>query len=255
MKHLNKTSILASVLLLTSCLTPQTYFSEVFDLVYEAYRPLRNSSDYLAMNYQTEIHIEKNDDIFDFSIAFFETGFEVFKNGPAMVNGVATRIQLTSLFDYAESGVFETKFFDVSSDTVTKRFVALTTEQMADYSSAANYFDNALNESTIELIHSRVTDLAIGGQPKANNVVTYALPIGDLVDLAQFESLLGFVPTTLETTLTYDKTTFETVINLVGTSETNAYTADIELFNPGGVVASTYLLTPTEKLAFSGYTA
>lgn len=246
-------ALFSSSLLLASCLAPQTYFSDVFDLAYGAYQPVLNDQGMIAVNYQIELDIEKSGQSYHYSAALFETGFSVTKNRPAYVGEQLTRVEVTTLFDYAENGVFETSFAENEPETVTQAYAPLTLNHMDRYTSAAESILDVLNVTTLDLIHSKVADFAIGGQPTTNEVYRYEIPIADFVDIAQFKNLLEFVPTSLDVVLTYHKSTQETILDVRGSSETQSYLAKLVLSNPGGVHPSDYQLSPAQRLAFDGY--
>ena len=62
---------------LTSCLGPQTYFSEVFNTLYDTYFPTQDSQDRLDMNYRVVAEITQDEDVFTFDVNFFTTGVKL----------------------------------------------------------------------------------------------------------------------------------------------------------------------------------
>ena len=246
--------LLSSVIvLLTSCLPNQTYFSDVFNLAYDAYQPIKNEENFLAMNYQADVEVVQEGETYRFEAYFFETGFKVVKDGPAVVNDVPTREYLSTLFDYAAEGVFEDQSFGTNPNDVSKRFVSLNSEQMEEYGSAVTMLEDMLTPEIRNTLTSRVTDLIIGGQPATFDEVTYSLPLADFIPLADLESLVGFLPTTIDNEISYVKSTEELTLELTISNENETFEAVLTVSNPGTLNASDFLLTDTQKADYEGY--
>jgi hypothetical protein len=243
----------ATIVLLTSCLSTQTYFSEVFNLAYDAYQPIKNQDNFLAMNYQADLEVVQDGETYYFEAYFFETGFKVVKNGPAVVNDITTREYLSTLFDYEAEGVFEDQSFATNSNEIKRRFVALTPEEMEGYGSAVTMVEGMLTPEIRNTLTSRVTDLIIGGQPSTFDLVTYSLPLADFIPLSDLESLVGFLPTSINNEISYVKSTEELTLELTVTDETEMFEVTLILSNPGMLNASDFLLTDAQKADYEGY--
>jgi hypothetical protein len=248
-------SLATTVVFLSSCLTAQTYFSEVFNLVYDAYQPVKNEQNFLAMNYQASVEVIQDGETYLFDAYFFETGFKVVKDGPALVNEVPTREYLTTLFDYASEGVFEDQSFGTNPTSIHKRFVTLSTEEMEGYGSAVTMVESMLTPEIRETLNSRVTDLVIGGQPSTFDEVTYSLPLADFIPFSDLESFVGFLPTNIENEIAYVKSTQATTLRLTITNETETFDVTLTLSNPGNLEASDFLLSSAVKAEYEGYIA
>lgn len=256
MKIKHKPLSLSMVMIfLTSCLTPQTYFSEIFNLAYETYQPIKNTNQLLSMNYQVDVTVLQDNETYIFEAYFFETGFQVIKDGPALVNDQTTREYLSTLFDYAAEGVFEDQSFANNPNVVQKRFVSLTQEEIEGYGSAVTMVESMLTEDVRETLNSRVTDLLIGGQPATLNEVTYSLPLADFLSFAELEDFVGFLPTSVDNEITYTKSTKALTLELLITNETDVFEVTLSLSNPGSLIARDYLLTEEQKRVYTGYTA
>lgn len=253
--HLAKKTIAFSstVLLLAGCLGPQTYFSEVFNTLYDTYYPTQNSFDRLNMNYEVNATITADGKVNTFAVYFFEVGFKLVNIVPETKDGVETTRTLTLLYDYQENGIFGMRSYANNPSNVEKVFSNFDDDDFEIVNQAIDVVESNFSDEIKGIINNQATNLIIGGQPVDQDVKIYNLPVGNFVDLATFESTAGFVPTGLTVKVTFTTSTLAGLFEVNATADGKNYLASVELSNPEGLVASDYLLTATEKATYEGY--
>lgn len=253
----NKTfvALSATAAFLTSCLGPQTYFSEVFNTLYDTYFPTQDAQDRLNMNYRVDAEIVQGNDTFTFEVDFFESGLKLVQISPSTVNGVQTTRTLTVIYDYAEEGMFASRTYANNPGVTDKVFEAFEEDSFDLFNQAVSVAEATLTEEIKGVINNQATNLVIGGQPADQDVKVYTLPVAQFVDLASFENVAGFVPTELTVKVTYTASTSAAMFEIDATTSDKTYSATVELSNPEGLVASNFLLTAEQKATFSGFTA
>ena len=254
---MNKTMVAlgATAAFLTSCLGPQTYFSEVFNTLYDTYFPTQDSQDRLNMNYRVDAEIIQGTNTFTFEVDFFETGLKLVQMSPATVNGVATTRTLTVIYDYAEEGMFASRTYANNPTVTDKVFESFEEDSFDLFNEAVGVAEATLTDDIKGIINNQATNLVIGGQPADQDVKVYTLPVAQFVDLASFEDVAGFVPTDLTVKVTFTASTLAAMFEIDATTTDKTYSATIELSNPEGLVASDYLLSAEQKATYEGYTA
>jgi hypothetical protein len=240
---------------LTSCLGPQTYFSEVFNTLYDTYFPTQDSQDRLDMNYSVIAEITQDEDVFTFEVDFFTTGLKLIQVGPAVVNGVETTRTLEVVYDYAEDGLFATRTFANTPGEIDKVFEAFDDESFDLFNDAVSVVETTFTDDIKGIINNQATNLIIGGQPAGQAVKNYTLPVAQFVDLATFEDVAGFVPSTLSVKVSLTQATLAATFEITASSPDESYSAELTLFNPGTVNAADYLLSANEKATYDGYVA
>jgi hypothetical protein len=246
-------SLVASGLVLASCLGPQTYFSEVFNTIYDTYYPTKNNANQPNLNYQVNATITTENGINTFEIYFFEVGMKLINTAPEIKEGVSTTRNLTLIFDYAEGGIFATRSYANNPAEIEKNFTEFEDDSFDLIDNAIGIFNSTLNAETIAIINNQATNLVIGGQPQTQDVKVYTLPVAQFVSLASFESTAGFIPTSLTVKVTHTTSTNAALFEISATGNGKSYSAVITLSNPDQVLASNHLLSPTEKATYSGY--
>ena len=254
---MNKTMVAlgATAAFLTSCLGPQTYFSEVFNTLYDTYFPTQDSQDRLNMNYRVDAEIIQGNETFTFEVDFFETGLKLVQISPATVNGVVTTRTLTVIYDYAEEGMFASRTYANNPTVTDKVFEPFDDDSFDLFNEAVSVAEATLTDDIKGIINNQATNLVIGGQPADQDVKVYTLPVAQFVDLASFEDVAGFVPTDLTVKVTFTASTLAAMFEIDATTSDDTYSATIELSNPEGLVASDYLLSAEQKTTYEGYAA
>jgi hypothetical protein len=240
---------------LTSCLGPQTYFSEVFNTIYDTYFPTQDSQDRLDMNYSVIAEITQDEDVFTFEVDFFTTGLKLVQVGPAVVNGVDTTRTLEVVYDYAEEGLFATRTFANTPGEIDKVFEAFDEDSFDLFNEAVSVAETALTDDIKGIINNQATNLIIGGQPVDQDVKNYTLPVAQFVDLATFEDVAGFIPTELTVKVSFTQATLAATFEISATTPDSTYRAELTLSNPGTVNAADHLLSANEKATYEGYVA
>lgn len=240
---------------LTSCLGPQTYFSEVFNTLYDTYFPTQDSQDRLDMNYRVVAEITQDEDIFTFEVDFFTTGVKLVQVGPSVVNDVETTRTLEVIYDYAEEGMFASRTFANTPNETDKVFEAFDDDAFDLFNEAVSVAETALTDDIKGIINNQATNLIIGGQPADQEVKNYTLPVAQFVDLATFEDVAGFVPTDLVVKVSFTQATLAATFEITASSEDASYSAELTLSNPGTVNPADHLLSASEKATYDGYVA
>ena len=254
---INKTILAlgATTAFLTSCLGPQTYFSEVFNTLYDTYFPTQDAQDRLNMNYRVDVEIVLDTTVYTFEVDFFESGLKLVQISPATVNGVETIQTLTLIYDYAEEGMFASRTYANNPTITDKVFEAFDDNSFDLFNEAVSVAEATLTEDIKGIINNQATNLVIGGQPADQDVKVYTLPVAQFVDLASFEDVAGFVPTDLTVKVTYTASTQAAMFEIDAASTDKTYSATVELSSPDGLVASDFLLSAEQKATYEGYTA
>ncbi len=254
MQKLNKVSfVIVSTMMLVSCFGPQTYFSEVFNLLYDNYGPSKNSNNQLDMNYQVNATVTTENSENTFEIYLFEVGIKLINVAPFQHEGGTTTRTLTMIYDYQENGLFALRSYADPSLTSEKIFAEFDDNSFNLFNRATDIVDATLTEETLSIINNQATNLVIGGQPETQDVKVYNLPVSRFVDLADFESTAGFIPSSLDFKVTFTTSTLEGSFEITATTEEKSYTALIELSRPNQILASDHLLSSADKNTYEGY--
>lgn len=255
MKNKSILALTATATLLYGCLGPQTYFSEVFNTVYDLYFPVQDSSNKPVMNYKVSATVQDDDVTLSFSIFFFETGMSLTSISPKTVSGVATTETIKAIFDYQEEGIFASRFYGNDETNIERVF---NTYENADFdvvTDALEIAETSLTEDILSIINNQATNLVIGGQPVDQDSKTYNIPVAQFVDLSTFEDLVGFVPVNLTVSVNFVTSENAATIEVSASSETSLYEVVIVLDNHDQINAEDHLLSASEKSAYDGYVA
>lgn len=241
--------------ILSSCLGPQTYFSAVFSTLKDLYYPILDNNDRLVVNYAIEASITVDEETRTFDVYFFNTGIKLVSVAPARIDGVDTIETRTVVFDYAEDGYFAKRVYANNTQNEEKLFRDFEDDTFDIFEQGVNTAESLLTEEIESVINNQATNLIIGGQPEAQDVKRYTLPVANFVDLESFESLVGFVPTGLDVVIEFTTSTNQGKFEVSANGNNKSYEAVIILSQPDLIQASQHLLTPTEKLTYEGYVA
>jgi hypothetical protein len=241
--------------LLSSCLGPQTYFSTVFSTLKDLYYPVVDNNDRLVMNYAAEAAITVDGETSTYNAFFFNTGFKLTTVKPTTVNQVTTTETLTSIYDYADGGYFAKRVYGNNLQPEERVYRDFDQESFDVFKEGVRTADSLFTAELTSVLKNQATNLIIGGQPEAQDVKVYTLPIGNFVDLANFEDLVGFVPTSLGVVITFTTSTNQGRIALNATGNNQSYAAVVTLSQPNLIQANQHLLTSAQKLTYQGYVA
>lgn len=254
MKKNKQTSLLIiTSMYLASCFGPQTYFSEVFNVLYDTYGPSKNSATQLNMNYYVNATIATENSENSFEIYFFEVGMKLVNVTAHEYQGGTTNRILTMIYDYQENGLFVSRTYEEQTLTTEKYFSEFDENSFSLFDRAIGIVESTLTEETRNLINNQATNLIVGGQPQTQDVKVYNLPVARFVDLGSFESTAGFIPTSLDFTVTFTSSTLEGRFEIQATTEEKIYTALISLSRPDDIVPSEHLLSFEVKNTYTGY--
>ncbi len=255
MKQKQILALVTTGFILSSCLGPQTYFSAVFSTLKAVYFPVLDNNDRLVMNYALEASVTVDDETRTFDVYFFNTGIKLVSVTPTTVNDVATTQTLDLVYDYAEGGYFAKRVYANNPQSEEKIYRDFEDDSFDIFLESVNTAESLLTEELESIINNQATNLIIGGQPQAQDVKRYTLPVANFVDLETFEDLVGFVPTNLDVVVELTTSTNQGKIELSASGDNKSYEVVIILSQPDLIQASQYLLTPTEKLTYEGYVA
>ena len=255
MKKTNTIALALSTVILAGCFGPQTYFSDVFNTMEGLYFPTLDNQDRLVENYEVSAEITIDDSVVTFQAYLFNTGIKLIGNYPETNEGVSTTRTLTIVYDYAAGGTFTKSVFANNPSEEERTFSEFSDSSFSIFDQAVDVATGVLTEETKSIINNQATNLVIGGQPEAQDKKSYTLPVGNFIDLAEFEGTVGFVPTSLEVVVSFTTSTNEGEFVIAASGDGKSYQASITLSNPGGVVASEHLLTLNQKQTYSGFTA
>ena len=255
MKQKKILGLITTGFILSSCLGPQTYFSTVFSTLKDLYFPVLDNNNRLVVNYALEASLEINDDTLLYEVYFFNSGIKLIAVTPASVNDVDTVETLTLIYDYAEGGYFAKRVYANNPQNEDKVYRDFEENTFEIFEQSVSIAESVLTDELESVINNQATNLIIGGQPQDQDIKSYTLPVSNFVDLADFEDLVGFVPTNLDVVVTFTTSTNEGQIALSATGTGKSYEATITLSQPDLIQASEHLLTQTEKLTYEGYTA
>jgi hypothetical protein len=255
MKQKQMLALATTGFILSSCLGPQTYFSAVFSTLKDLYFPILDNNDRLVMNYAMEAAITVDDETRTFDVYFFNTGIKLLAVIPTTVNEVATTETLTLVYDYAEDGYFAKRVYANNPQGEEKIYRDFEDDTFDIFLEGVNTAESILSDEVESVINNQATNLIIGGQPAAQDVKKYTLPIGNFIDPETFEDLVGFVPTDLEVEVEFTTSSKQGKIELNASGDNKSYEVIIIFSQPDLVQASQHLLTPTEKLTYEGYVA
>ena len=255
MKQKQMLALATTGFILSSCLGPQTYFSAVFSTLKDLYFPVLDNNDRLVMNYALEASITIDEETFSYDVYFFDTGIKLVAETPATRDEVATTETLTLIYDYAEGGYFAKRVYASNPQTEEKIYRDFEDDSFDIFLEGVTTAESLLTEELESVINNQATNLIIGGQPEAQDVKRYTLPVANFVDLESFESLVGFVPTDLDVVVEFTTSTNQGKIELSANGDNKSYEVVIILSQRDLVQASQHLLTPTEKLTYQDYVA
>ena len=255
MKSKNMLILGVTSVLMYGCLGPQTYFSNVFNTVYDLYFPVQDTEGKPVMNYKVVADITDNQQTFNYTLYFFETGMSLTSVTPATVEEVLTTETITAIYDYQEEGIFASRYFGNNTVETEKVFSPFEDGGFDVVTEAIETVETNLTEEIRSIINNQATNLIIGGQPETQDEKVYTLPVAQFVDLDSFEDITSFVPTDLTVVVTFVTSTNETTIEVEASSATENYEITLNLSSYDAVLASTHLLSSSAKLTYEGYTA
>jgi hypothetical protein len=255
MKNKSIIALAATATLLYGCLGPQTYFSEVFNTVYDLYYPLQDSSGKPMMNYKVSASVIDNEDDYDYTLYFFETGMRLTAVSPKTLSGVLTTETIEAIFDYEEEGIFASKFTGPTTANLEKVFSPYDNSDFDLVSDAIDIAETSLTEDILSIINNQATNLIIGGQPVDQDSKNYTIPVSQFVDLETFKDLVGFVPENLTVTVNFVTSENAATIQLSASGIGSNYEVSITLEDHDQINSEDHLLSASEKLAYEGYVA
>ena len=255
MKQKQMLALATTGFILSSCLGPQTYFSAVFSTLKDLYFPILDNNDRLVMNYALDASITVNEEIFSYDVYFFNTGIKLVAVSPTTVNEVATTETLTLVYDYSEGGYFARRVYGNDLQNEEKVYRDFEDNSFEIFEQSVNTIKSIITPELESVLSNQVTNLIIGGQPESQDVKVYTLPVSNFVDLGSFESLVGFVPTNIDLTITFTTSTNQGKVDLTASGNGDSYQVNITLSQPDLIQANQHLLTPTEKVTYEGYAA
>jgi hypothetical protein len=255
MKNKSIIALAATATLLYGCLGPQTYFSEVFNTVYDLYFPVQDSANKPVMNYKVSASIIENEDRYDYTLYFFETGMSLTAVSPIIISGASTTETIEAIFDYEEEGVFASRYTGSMMANLEKVFTTLDEADLDIVTEAIEIAEVNLTEDILSIINNQATNLIIGGQPVDQDSKTYNIPVAQFVDLTMFEDLVGFVPVNLTVSVNFVTSENAATIEVSASSESSIYEVSITLEDHDQINAEDHLLSASEKLAYEGYVA
>lgn len=242
-------------LVLAGCLGPQTYFSDVFNTMNDLYFPTLDNQNRITSNFEVEAVLSVDGKTTNYAIYLFGTGIKLVSVSPDTNEGVETTRTLTIVYDYAEGGLFAKRQFANTPNQVDKVFDAFDDSSFDMFDTAVDTANSVLSEETKSIINNQATNLIIGGQPETQDVKVYTLPVGNFIDLASFESTVGFVPTDLDVVVSFTTSTNEGEISINASGNDKVYEATITFRNPDMLIPADYLLSDTEKATYEGFVA
>jgi hypothetical protein len=255
MKHKPMLALLTTSFILSSCLGPQTYFSTVFSTLKDLYFPVVDNNERLVMNYAVDASVTTNEETQSYDIFFFNTGMKLISVTPTTVNGVATTETLSLVYDYAEGGYFANRVYSNNAQREEKIYRDFENDTFDTFEEGVNSANALFTDELQSVLNNQATNLIIGGQPEAQDVKTYTLPVSNFIDLGNFEDLLGFVPTNLGVVITFTSSTNRGQVELTASGNGESFAASIVFSQPNLIQASQHLLTPAQKLTYEGYVA
>jgi hypothetical protein len=255
MKQKEMLALATTGFILTSCLGPQTYFSSVFSTLKDLYFPVLDNNDRLVMNYALEASITTDDKTTTFSVYFFTTGIKLLSMTPTTVNEIETIEALHLVYDYVEGGYFAKRFYANNPQTEDKIYREFEDDSFDVFLEGVNIAKSFFTDEIESILNNQATNLIIGGQPEAQDVKRYTLPVARFVDLESFEDLVGFVPTSLDVLIEFTTSTNQGKIDLTANADNKSYEVIIILSESNLVQANQHLLSPTEKITYQDYVA
>lgn len=247
--------LLSVGLLLASCLGPQTYFSDVFNTLEMLYFPQLDNQNRITSNFRVDANLTVNGKISTYQVFLFGAGIKLTTVSQEENEGVNTQRTLTIVYDYAAGGMFAQRQFANTPNSVDKFFSPFDQNSFNLFDQAVDTAQSVVNNDLKSLLNNQATNLIIGGQPETQDIKVYTLPVARFVNLANFEGLVGFVPTSFNLVVTYTTSSNQGKFNMNASGQDKAYVAEITLSQPGGLIPSNYLLTASEKLTYEGYQA
>lgn len=247
--------LFATSLVLAGCLGPQTYFSDVFNTMNDLYFPTLDNQNRITSNFEVEAVLSVDGNVTTYEAYLFGTGIKLVSVSPETNEGVETTRTLTIVYDYAEGGLFAKREFANTPNQVDKVFDAFDENTFDMFDTAVNTANSVLSEETKSIINNQATNLVIGGQPETQDVKVYTLPVGNFIDLASFESTVGFVPTDLDVVVSFTTSTNEGEISISASGNDKVYEATITFRNPDMLIPADYLLSDIEKATYEGFVA
>jgi hypothetical protein len=255
MKKTNLLTLALSTVILAGCLGPQTYFSEIFNTMEDLYFPTLDSQNRIVENYEISAEITIDSRVQTFDVYFFNTGIQLINVSSETNEGVSTTRTLTIIYDYAEGGIFSKREFANEPNDAELNFSSFDSDTFSIFDEAVDVVTNLLTDEVRGIVNNQATNLVIGGQPATQDRKSYTLPIANFIDLENFEGAVGFVPTSLQVVVAFTTSTNQGEFQITASGDGKSYGAVITIGNPNGVVAADHLLSNTEKLTYTGYTA
>jgi hypothetical protein len=240
---------------LAGCFGPQTYFSSVFNTLYDTYYPTKNDDLRLNMNYQVEATIVTETKTITYEVYFFEVGIKLIQTSPEIKDGVQTTRTLSLIYDYQADGMFATRTYASNPTDIEKIFTTFDNNAFSVFDQATNMIDSTITSEVSSIINNQATNLVIGGQPIDQDVKIYNLPVARFMNLSTFDSTTGFTPETLTIKVTFTTSTNEGQFEINATGEGKSYQANLKLSNSSLLNPANYLLTETQKITYQGYNA
>jgi len=255
MKHKPMLALMTTSFILASCLGPQTYFSTVFSTLKDLYFPVLNNNNRLVMNYAVDASITTDEETLSYDIYFFNTGFKLISVTPTTVNGVATTETLSLVYDYAEGGYFANRVYSNNAQPEEKTYRDFETDTFDMFEEGVSTANALFTDELQSVLNNQATNLIIGGQPEAQDVKIYNLPVSNFIDLENFDDLVGFVPTSLGVVITFTSSTKQGEVALTANGNGENFAASVIFSQPDLIQASQHLLTTTQKLTYECYVA
>ena len=234
---------------------PQTYFSTVFEDVETSYALDSNAEGHVVANFLADVSITRGTITTDYTFAFYTTGMTQTRTGLVSLNGQNVNATISTTYDYGTNGgVFTETVYPTSSANNLKVFSPLTSTTLNRYVNVIDQLDATLTDDVRAIIGSQASDLLIGGQATNLDLKTYTLPVNTFIDsYTPFESLVDFLPTSVDVVIRYQTSTSSVEISLDASNSISSFSAEAMMSEPGNVDATDYVLTNEEKGTFTGY--
>lgn len=249
--------VLPFFLTLTACYEPTTVsFSRSFNRAFNNYKPVRNSQEFLIMNYESHLIVNKDNEFEVFYTYFFEEGVKIIKHEPTSIilQQQKVRKHTEYIFDYQEEGVFELFYYDeVYSNFQYKSFYSIEASDLNNELSLLMLFEELfIKQKLIDQINWQV-DLVIPSEPINDEVLDFEIPISDVIKLENFEPAIGFIPHSVYSDMTLVQATEKVTLNFEAMNSEITYEMKLDLYNLNELDADNFLLSESEKLEYTGY--
>jgi hypothetical protein len=253
-----KLILISIFILVVSCSeSPTVSFSNTFHRAFNNYKPIRDTQQLLIMNFESELRIDKENNFEEYFTYFFEKGVKLKKNEPTVINYLQQKVRKYTeyIFDYEEGGVFETFYYDeFYSKTKYYTFYSFDYEDLNNELSLLMLFEELFIKQNLKDMINWQVDLVIPRQSLANPVLEFEIPRDEVIKAENFEPAINFVPSTVQSSLSVVQET-EAVVLIFGASNDNkTIEMKLELYNLNILNEEDFLLSPQQKLNYSGYT-